>query len=695
MRSARTAFVVLGAHRSGTSAMARVLNLGGLGALPADLVPPHPVDNPDGFWESRSVIEFNDAVLADMGARWDRPPAGATICPGEFDPNHVDRAAALLDHQYGEASSLVLKDPRISLLVPLWHEALTRLGIQPTYVVMLRHPVEVAASLRARDGLSWQNAIALWTAYTSAAEIGTRGFARAFVTYDRLMADWRITLRRFSPEIGDADRSASTIDAFLSPERRRRRREDLPAGLEGPDASRIYDALLTRAAQEAASPKQPTDSDGAVNATAGPTWLLVTGAPRSGTSLMRALLVEHPQVGLLQEYGLTNLVRRIDAIVDRPAAAAADWDSPGDPGDSRFNTASRFYRDRPDRAAVTRGGGDPGPAHFGGLALGLFGGLFPGRDLRILGDKMPISEAWEDLPLLFARLPGFRVVVVIRNPVDVVRSSLVRRAATERGRDAWPIRTVAQAVAQWIAGWRTVRAMAARYGPAVRIVKYEDLCDRPQGLATEIGAWLGLSPHGVATRISALPPDLALHSAAEQAFVERCLDSIIRAWPTHDAETLVTRFAAPAPPYLPGEPIRLSHEDATPYLVSGFSFREDWGRWTDGPCAVLSIPHGLSRGLLLVEIGVLQAFGREGGVCDIIVRSGWGEPKLFQLAPERARIAFVVGADETEDQGTLRLDLIVVRPKRADELPADSRALGILVETVTVSLVSDGPPTLD
>ncbi len=75
MPDARNAFVVLGAHRSGTSAMARVLNLAGLGAMPADLVPPHPVDNPTGFWEARPIIELNDAILADNGC-----PRADAVC---------------------------------------------------------------------------------------------------------------------------------------------------------------------------------------------------------------------------------------------------------------------------------------------------------------------------------------------------------------------------------------------------------------------------------------------------------------------------------------------------------------------------------------------------------------------------------------------------------------------------------------
>ena len=46
----RTALVVTGMHRSGTSALTRILHLACGADLPTDLMPPRP-DNVAGFWE--------------------------------------------------------------------------------------------------------------------------------------------------------------------------------------------------------------------------------------------------------------------------------------------------------------------------------------------------------------------------------------------------------------------------------------------------------------------------------------------------------------------------------------------------------------------------------------------------------------------------------------------------------------------
>ncbi len=693
-----TIYVILGSHRSGTSAMARALSLAGFGDLPHDLLPPHPVDNPTGCWESRAVVAFDDDALARAGGTWDRPPIPSAAATRE----QVARAAEVLTNQFHGPGPLILKDPRLSLLVPLWQEILTGRGLRPVYVIMLRRPSEVAASLKARDGFEMSRGLSLWASYTMAAERATRGSARVFVTFDDLLRSWQGALTRVAEAAGRPplldEAGERKVGQFLSHGLKRHSVGEAEADtMAGAREKGIYDLLVATGAR---TPEERLQLDGLYGAIAdgmtalvpevavprieGPRWLLVTGAPRSGTSLLRAMLTEHPQVGLLQEYGLTKLLRRIDAIVAQPAPAEEDWDSPGDPDDEAFNAAMAVYRDRPGRAAITRGGGDPKPEHFHAVAAGLFAGMFPGKDLRYVGDKMPVTAEWEDVPLLFSRFPELRVVAVIRNPADVVRSSLVRREATRRGRDAWPIRTVQEAATQWLAAWRTLISVKERYGGAVLVVKYEDLSSDLRAASGRLFEWLALPPHEIATAIAALPPDLALHTAAEQALVRHLFSPVLQAWPDADAEVLMARFATFRMPYAMGDTVHLGHEDAGAYLASGFSFREEWGCWTDGSRAVLSIPHGQTKGTLFVEIRVAQSVrsGEDGN--DVIVRSGWGEPRLFALPAGRSRIAFVAQAEEAEEAGTLAVELLIMRPKGPDESPPDCRALGILVESFRV-----------
>ena len=61
------AILVLGMHRSGTSALARILNLLGCELGPNLL--PAAADNEAGFWEHRDVVLLDDEVLARVGSR--------------------------------------------------------------------------------------------------------------------------------------------------------------------------------------------------------------------------------------------------------------------------------------------------------------------------------------------------------------------------------------------------------------------------------------------------------------------------------------------------------------------------------------------------------------------------------------------------------------------------------------------------
>ena len=62
--------VVLGMHRSGTSAIARSLELLGVGL--GDNLHPAGFDNPKGFWEDRACLEINEELLRYFGSAYDR-----------------------------------------------------------------------------------------------------------------------------------------------------------------------------------------------------------------------------------------------------------------------------------------------------------------------------------------------------------------------------------------------------------------------------------------------------------------------------------------------------------------------------------------------------------------------------------------------------------------------------------------------
>src|SRR5208282_2764729 len=125
--------VVLGMHRSGTSSLSRVLNLCGA-ALPGNLMPPKLDDNPRGYWEPAEVAELNQRALRRLAATWDNV-AFELPDTGEFVDDFKQDVRTLLASEYGDEETILIKDPRISVLAPLWHLALTYAGYRPAYVV--------------------------------------------------------------------------------------------------------------------------------------------------------------------------------------------------------------------------------------------------------------------------------------------------------------------------------------------------------------------------------------------------------------------------------------------------------------------------------------------------------------------------------------------------------------------------------
>lgn len=252
---ARSACMVVGMHRSGTSALARTLNL--LGAeLPRQLMPAAEDNNRLGFWEPLQAYAINEAMLADVGSSWDHWDG---VSPEQMRAlaasAHFPKILSLLDEEYSADKTPVIKDPRNSLLLPLWVEALRAQGRTPYMFICLRHPQEVALSLAKRDGLCIQHGLLLWLRYSLDAERYTRALPRTFVRYDGLLQDWRAELVKAAADLGAPvstvdEAIAAQVDAFLQPGERHQRvdlrtADTQPQLLEWVEAA--YQALATLA----------------------------------------------------------------------------------------------------------------------------------------------------------------------------------------------------------------------------------------------------------------------------------------------------------------------------------------------------------------------------------------------------------------------------------------------------------------
>jgi hypothetical protein len=149
-------------------------------------------DNEAGFWESTEIVEIHDEILRSAGSAWD----DVAEFPSAWFASDVaqafkQRLISALEHEFADAPLFILKDPRLCKLVPLWLSLLADLDITPLFVIPIRNPLEVAASLKKRNSFLEDRSLLLWLQYFLAAEWHTRGYRRSFVTYDGLFRDWR------------------------------------------------------------------------------------------------------------------------------------------------------------------------------------------------------------------------------------------------------------------------------------------------------------------------------------------------------------------------------------------------------------------------------------------------------------------------------------------------------------------------
>jgi len=153
---------VLGMHRSGTSQVAGAFASAGYFAGVDEQLMSGDRWNPPGYFENTAIVAANDAMLASLGATWWRPPAPDDVRTAV--PRLAESCADVFAGAVATAGDrpLVLKDPRIGLLMPVWDEVC---GPEWLDVLVVRHPLAVARSLSARDGMTIQSALALWEVY--------------------------------------------------------------------------------------------------------------------------------------------------------------------------------------------------------------------------------------------------------------------------------------------------------------------------------------------------------------------------------------------------------------------------------------------------------------------------------------------------------------------------------------------------
>jgi hypothetical protein len=210
----KKSIIVVGMHRSGTSAIARSLESIGID-LGERLIAGR-VENQKGFFEDQRIVNLNEDILYDLNSRWEN-----VFLPEITDAiaqRYYAKAEAIIQSLSTTDSDFGFKDPRVTRLFPFWKKVLLDNGINPIIVMSNRHPGSVAKSLAIRDYYPNNYSIILWLCYQISA-LGILTQEKGFVVdYDNLMDHPQDQIERMSRLTDNSinpDLAAEFADGFI------------------------------------------------------------------------------------------------------------------------------------------------------------------------------------------------------------------------------------------------------------------------------------------------------------------------------------------------------------------------------------------------------------------------------------------------------------------------------------------------
>lgn len=184
-------------HRSGSSVLARLLNMMGAYLGPEHQIANPAPDNPKGFWERKDVVRLNDLLLQAGGSEWNDVWnfnwQQITTEQKHTFHNKIERLITGLDTN----RPWLIKDPRLCITFPLWKNALEI----PVCVHIYRNPLQIANSLYKRNNIPIKTGIALWENYTIAALNSSYGLPNILIAHAAIIHNPLATIQTLKNQL--------------------------------------------------------------------------------------------------------------------------------------------------------------------------------------------------------------------------------------------------------------------------------------------------------------------------------------------------------------------------------------------------------------------------------------------------------------------------------------------------------------
>ncbi|QLA14923.1 hypothetical protein [Desulfolutivibrio sulfoxidireducens] len=180
--------LLLGMRGSGLSVLSGCLHRLGVDFGVNIVQSADPATSPGFYNQSFSLA--HDMLFRDLRCSWDMIGG----LPEDWLQSEAARIAKerilnLFETEFSGSYPCAVADPRLCRFLPLWREICETVGIKPRCILMIRHPHEVAQSLRTTTGAEMLNGHLLWLTHTREAIANLQGFHFFVLSFDELLAD--------------------------------------------------------------------------------------------------------------------------------------------------------------------------------------------------------------------------------------------------------------------------------------------------------------------------------------------------------------------------------------------------------------------------------------------------------------------------------------------------------------------------
>ena len=214
---------ILGMHRSGTSMITRIANILGVYLGESQGLMGAADSNPEGHWEHGKINSIHEEMLKVLNRTWDSiDPLPSDWLQNPIIQYYKKNLISVIEEEFKDKPLWGFKDPRTCVFLPLWREIFYELELEPHYIMPLRNPLDIAASLVKRDEMNEQKTLSLWYYYALCIVENTKDASRLIVDYNTAIEKPIESAKRIADylNMSFSDEFKPRILTFVKPELR-------------------------------------------------------------------------------------------------------------------------------------------------------------------------------------------------------------------------------------------------------------------------------------------------------------------------------------------------------------------------------------------------------------------------------------------------------------------------------------------